>query len=626
MKTAFTLCASLLLLWFAGNAAIADAPTTQLSFPSTAPSVPQKPRQFHVDLKQTITYLASDELEGRLIGTPGIQRAADLIADDFSKLGLSPAPGLQGYFQPFQMTTSVNPDAAKTTLTMGDHPFALAKDFVPMRFSAEKQVSAPVVFAGYGESISDRHYDDYAGTDVKGKIVLIMRFDPQDPKTKQSWFADKEQDYSSHAALQEKVSAAVHAGAAGAIVVNPPLSHADEGMMPFTRTVPFGAAIPVVQVTPAVADQILKQGGAPDLKTLEGQIDDSGKPDSVALHDVTLNISVGFHRTQKTVENVAALLPGKGAHADEYVVVGAHYDHLGHGGPGSLAPWSRAIHHGADDNGSGTTAMLGIADRFAHAGPQERSILFIAFTGEEEGLIGSEYFVNHPPVPLEKIVAMLNLDMVGRISDDKLLIGGMGTAADFPELLKKADEGVSLKLGEFGKGGIGPSDHMSFAMKKIPVLFFYDKMLIDYHRPTDTADKINFAGLDQVVDLGQRVATAMTTMPRQQYNGSYDNQGLSQMGVGHGSRASLGVVPDYSEGEDAAGGVKITGTVSGSAAEKAGLKANDVIVQFNDKKIDNLMDLTNALAAGKPGQKVKLKVLRDKNPVELEATLTERKG
>jgi hypothetical protein len=604
---------------------VVGAESSQLSFPTTAPSAPKPDPQFHVDPKTTIQYLASDELEGRMIGTPGLQRAADMIADDFSKLGLQTVPGLQGYFQPFEMTTSVDPDASKTSLAAGDKTFSLQKDFMPLRFSAEKEGSGDVVFAGYGEANMENNYIDYEGIDVKGKIVLVMRFDPQDPATGKSRFANKDQEYSPHAALMDKVSTAQHLGAAGVIFVNPPINHANEGMLPFGRAGGSGASIPVVQVTAQVADELLKLGGAPDLKTLESQIDQSGKPDPIALKDVAVKMSVAFKRTQKSVENVVALLPGKGEHADEYVVIGAHYDHLGHGGPNSLAPWSHAIHHGADDNGSGTTAVLAIADKFAHAGPQARSMIFITFTGEEEGLLGSEYFVNHPPVPLEKIVAMLNLDMVGRISGEKLLIGGMGTADNFPDLLKKADETVGLKLGEFGKGGVGPSDHMSFAMKKIPVLFFYDQMMIDYHRPSDTADKINFKGLNEVADLGYRVATAMTTMPREAYNSTYDAQGLSQMHVGYGSKAALGVVPDYSQGEEGTGGVKISGTVPGSAAEKAGLKANDTIVQFGDKKLENLIDLTNALGAAKPGQKIKLGVMRDGKRVDTEATLTERK-
>jgi Zn-dependent M28 family amino/carboxypeptidase len=616
-------CTTLFATLLACNATHAES--TQYPFPTTAPSAPRPDPNFHVDPKTTIEYLASDELEGRLIGTPGLQRAADMIASDFSKLGLQTVPGLRGYFQPFEMTTSVDPDAPKTPLAAGEKTFSLQKDFMPLRFSAEKQGSGGVVFAGYGEANMENNYIDYEGIDVKGKIVLVMRFDPQDPNTGKSRFANKDQEYSSHAALQDKVNTAVHLGAAGVIFVNPPINHANEGMLPFGRAAGSSAPIPVVQVSTQTADEILKLGGAPDLKTLESQIDQSGKPDPIELKNVTVKMSVAFQRTQKSVQNVAAMLAGKGPHADEYVVVGAHYDHLGHGGPNSLAPWSHAIHHGADDNGSGTTAMLAIADKFAHAGPQARSVIFIAFTGEEEGLIGSEYFVNHPPVPLEKVAAMLNLDMVGRISSDKLLIGGMGTAADFPDLLKKADETVGLKLGEFGKGGVGPSDHMSFAMKKIPVLFFYDQMMIDYHRPSDTADKINFKGLEEVADLGYRVATAMATMPRQPYNSSYDAQGLSQMSVGYGSKAALGVVPDYSQGEEGTGGVKISGTVAGSAAEKAGLKANDVIFQFGDKKLENLIDLTNALGAAKPGQKIKLGVMRDGKRVEMEATLTERK-
>ena len=290
-------------------------------------------------------------------------------------------------------------------------------------------------------------------------------------------------------------------------------------------------------------------------------------------------------------------------------------------------PWSRAVHHGADDNASGTTSVLELADKFSHEFTPARSLIFVTFTGEEEGLLGSEYFVEHPPVPLEKIVGVLNMDMVGRVKNDKLLVGGMGTAAAFPDILKNANADVRLKLGEFGKGGIGPSDHMSFAMKKIPVLFFYDEMLIDYHRPTDTADKINFEGMDEVVRLAQHVVTAMTMMPRRSTTAQYDSQGMAQSGVSHGSRVSLGVVPDYSQGEDGTpgGGVRITGTIAGSAAEKAGLKEGDVILQFADKKIGNLMDLSNALAEGKAGQRITLKIKRDGKPMEAQATLTERK-
>ncbi len=611
------------------NAAWADskAASAPAAIPSTAPSQPAPDPQFHVNMPDTITYLASDELEGRMIGTPGIQRAADLIASDFSKLGLKTLPGLDGYFQSFELTTSIEPNAGESMLAFGNQTLRPGNQMVPLRFSAEKTVEAPLVFAGYGEAIPTAHYDDYAKLDVKGKIVLVMRFEVADPATGKSRFADAKQDYSPRATLQAKLNEAMSHGAAGIIFVNPANYHGNEGLVPFSRMEMFKGGIPAVQVTQAVADEMLKAGGAPDLLTLQKQIDDAGKFEPVALKPVDVKISVKFERTRKKVENVVGILPGKGPNAGEYVVVCAHYDHLGHGGRFSLMPWSHAVHHGADDNASGTTCVVELADKFTHEFPPARSLIFITFTGEEEGLLGSEYFVEHPPMPLEKIVGVLNMDMVGRVKNQKLLVGGMGTAAAFPDILKTADADVGLKLGEFGKGGIGPSDHMSFAMKKIPVLFFYDDMMIDYHRPTDTADKINFEGMEEVVKLAQHVVTSMTMMPRQKYNGAYDAQGMAQSGVSHGSRVSLGVVPDYSQGEEGSpgGGVRITGTVAGSAAEKAGLKDGDVILQFADKKIDNLMDLSNALAEGKAGQRVTLKIKRDGKPMEVQATLTERK-
>jgi hypothetical protein len=609
------------------------AMTAPEASPATMPSAivaPHRDPQFHVDMKQTIGFLASDDLEGRLIGTPGIDKAADYIANDFSKLGLETLPGLHGYFQPFTMITRVDPDPAKTSLVVGDQSLKLDDDFLPLRASSEGKAEGAILFAGYGISDAARKYDDYTNLDVKGKVVLVMRYEPQD-KAGKSRFAEKGDDWSPDATIPQKVQIAADHGAVGVILVDPPVHHGDEGLIPFSRRYPFGAKIPVMQVKPAVADAMLKQGGQTDLKTLESQIDESLQPHSLPLKDVKAAMSAGIKQTSKQVENVTAMLPGTGPHADEYVVIGAHYDHLGHGGPGSLSPWSHGIHHGADDNASGTTVMLELADRFAHLGPQARTIVFIAFTGEEEGLIGSQHFVSHPPIPLDKVAAMLNLDMVGRVKGKQLLIGGKGTAPNFPEMVAKADEGLPLILGEFGKGGIGPSDHTSFALKKIPVMFFFSGLHMDYHRPTDTADKINFEGMDQIVQLGERVVTAMTTMPRQKYNGSYDAAGLLQMNgpttsPSHGGgRASMGAIPDYSQGEEAKEGMRIGGIMPGSPAEKAGLKQNDLIVEFKGIKIQNMIDYTNALGQAKPGEKVNIKAQRDGKPFEIEAVLAGRK-
>ena len=600
--------------------------------PTTMPAVaPDRDPQFHVDMRRTVEYLASDELEGRMVGTPGIQKAADLIAGDFSKLGLKTLPGLAGYFQRFNMVTRVDPDKAKTSMTVNDRALQLEADYTPLRASAESTASAPVIFAGYGISDSTKKYDDYASLDAKGKIVLVMRFEPQD-KDGKSRFADKNNEWSTDATIPQKVQVAIDHGAVGVILVNPPLHHGDDEMISFRSSFPFGSKVPLMQVSDAVAESMLKEGGQPDLKKLESQINSDLKCDGGELKGVSVKMSFGIHRTEAQVENVAAILPGEGAHANEYVVIGAHYDHLGHGGPGSLAPWSHGIHHGADDNASGTTAMLELADRFSHLGPQSRSLVFIAFTGEEEGLIGSSYFVSHPPIELKDVIAMLNLDMVGRVSKEKLLLGGEGTAAAFPGLVDKADEGLPLKLGEFEKGGFGPSDHMSFARKKIPVLFFFSGLHMDYHRPTDTADKINYKGMEEVVELGTKLVEELTTMPRQQYDGKYDASSMLQMaGIGnsgstHGGSASFGTIPDYSQPDDSKDGMRVGGVVPGSPADKLGLHEGDMMTEFNGTAIGNKMDYTMALGKAKPGQTVKIKLVRSGKPVEVEATLAARKS
>jgi hypothetical protein len=594
------------------------------------PTAPELDPGFHVDMHKSVAYLASDDLEGRMIGTPGIDHAADYIATVFSKLGLQSLPGLDGYFQHFDLVTRTDPDPQKSSLKIAGKTLKLNDDFLPLRMSAQTSATGQVVFAGYGIEDAKQKYNDYAHLDIKGKIVLLMRFEPHDA-TGKSRFAEND-DWSVDATIAQKVRLASDHGAAGIILVNPPLHHDDEGLIPFTRRDGLSSPVPLVQITVGTANDLLKQGGAPDLKTLQSQIDQEQKPHSIELKDVSADISFAIQQTHKQVENVAAILPGKGAHADEYIVIGAHYDHLGHGGPGSLALWSHGIHHGADDNASGTTAMMELADRFAHAGPQSRTLVFIAFTAEEEGLLGSQHFVSHSPIVLEKVAAMLNLDMVGRVSDEKLLIGGKGTAPNFAQLIADADAGLPLKLGEFGKGGIGPSDHTSFALKKIPVLFFFSGLHLDYHRPTDTADKINYDGMDQVVDLGERVVKALATMPRQKYNGSFDASGLAQMagpatGPSNpsGARASMGAIPDYAQGEDAKGGMRIGGIMPGSPAEKAGLRQGDLVTRFNADKIENMMDYTNALAGARPGQTARLSVVRDGKKMELEATLSTRK-
>ena len=318
-----------------------------------------------------------------------------------------------------------------------------------------------------------------------------------------------------------------------------------------------------------------------------------------------------------------------GPHADEWVVIGAHYDHLGRGQMGHMMGGKvGSIWHGADDNASGTGALIELAEKMKNAGPLPRSVLFIFFTAEEEGLIGSAYFVNNPQIPMDNVVAMLNLDMVGRLRNNALQIGGAGTAKNLDAIVSDAVAGTGINTStalpeDGGRGGMGPSDHMSFARHKIPVVFLFTGMHIDYHRPTDTADKINYDGIDKLVNVSQRIAIAMANMPRQEYNSSSDSNSMALViPGGHRHHAVLGVQPDDRSAETN-DGVPISAVTPGGAAETAGLKAGDVIVGFNAKPVKNLSDISESLDSAHAGDKVVLKVLREGKTLELKAVLGE---
>jgi hypothetical protein len=628
-----TIVSSLMVASMACNSrAVADStpavilpPTSQ---PATRPTtMPNSPAM--TQMRESLVFLTSDELEGRGPGTAGIDLAASFIAGSFHGSGLSPLPGMADYFQRFDLSTT-DGIAPETTFSIGDRALKLKDEYNPVSLSAEGSFEGQGVFVGYGITSKEKNYDDYAGAEVKGKVAVAWRFEPAD-KDGKSRFTGK--DWSDLAHLDAKAKNAAEHGAIALVLMNPPLYKGGDEVMPFAREyMGQTVAIPFVHIKRSVGSEILQRGLGVDAATLQEQIDSQLKPQPQPLKNIHLSGKIAVKRSIRHLKNVLAIVPGAGPHADEYVVVGAHYDHLGHGGFGSLSPKSKEIHHGADDNASGTAALMELAREFATASrsghPPERSILFITFSAEEEGLIGSAYFVNHPSVPLDRIVAMLNLDMVGRLRDESLFVGGAGTAASLENIIETADKGFPLKLKDMGKGGRGPSDHMSFAMKKIPVLFFFTGLHADYHRPTDTLDKINLNGMAEIVEFSSRVIHQMATMPRESYITAADAHSMS-VGMDSGQtsgtrRATLGVVPSYGD-EAGIKGVRITGTSPGSPAEAAGLKDGDIIVGYNGKPLDSLMELSNLLAAGKPGDKIKLVVLRDKKEMPFEATLAERK-
>jgi hypothetical protein len=565
-----------------------------------------------------IKALTAPAMEGRGAGTKGIAHAAALLEKHCKQLGLQPA-GTKSYLQPFTVITgaklkshnriAVDNEGKKSELKLN-------QDFVPFSFSASGSATAPLVFAGFGATAEEFGYDDYAGIDVKDKIVVLLRYEP-------AGFAAKSGNagLTRHSQLITKAINARNHGAKAIIVVNGKLGDGEEDLLTRFGSVsgPENTGIILVQVKNQVAEEWFR-GAGKSLADLQGQIDHSTKPQSFALPDqLRASINVDIETTRATVNNVLAYLPGK---TDEYVIIGAHYDHLGYGNADSLAPSQIGqIHPGADDNGSGTAGVLELARLFAPMkGQLPRGILFASFAGEELGLLGSAHWVQNPTLPLDKAVAMLNMDMIGRIKDGKVYIGGVGTGSTLKALLEQAQTGSGFKI-EYSPGGYSASDHTSFVTKRIPVLFFFSGLHSDYHKPSDTWDKIDPQAAARLVDVVGRTGVELATATdRPTFVTVVEDKPLAGSGGGYGPY--FGSIPDFGQVEN---GVKFSDVKPGSPAAKSGLKAGDILVQFGDKPIKNLYDFTDALRRSKVGDVVEVTVMRDGQPVKASVKLEPRK-
>jgi len=499
-----------------------------------------------------------------------------------------------------------------------------AQDFVPFSFSEAVTVQAPLVFAGYGITAPEFNYDDYKGVDAKGKIVLVLRHEPQENDEK-SVRAGKQ--LTTHAEIVNKAINARNHGAVGMVLVNDLGNHPgepDELVKFGTLTGPEEMQIAALQAKAAVVDEWLKPSGK-RLEDLRQAIDKDLSNHSFALEpSAQVALSVDVKRVRKEVANVIGVLEGQDEKlAGQCIVVGAHYDHLGLGDQHSLAPSQIGqIHHGADDNASGTSAVLELADGFAHERPRStHTLLFIAFAGEETGLLGSSYYTNHPACSLDKTLAMVNMDMIGRVSKNKLYVGGTGTSPGFKKLVEDADRDLGFDL-SYSASGYGASDHMSFTVRSVPVLFFFSGLHSDYHKPSDTWEKINAEDGVKVVRLVAQVVNGLDQLKDKPQFVRVAEPTPSAMGGG-GYGPYFGSIPDFGEAEH--GGVKFADVRDGSPAAKAGFKAGDTLVDFGGRKIDNLYDFTYALRAHKPGDKVSVTVLRMGEKVTREVTLEVRK-
>ena len=579
-------------------------------------SVPQAdPARYLNDVKS----LAAPDMEGRGAGTRGLTRAEHLIEKRYRDLGLQPA-GVNGYAQPFTVVTGARLKSDNHLVVQSAESrkdLKVNQDFVPFSFSASGEVAASLIFAGYGATADEFHYDDYAGLDVKDKIVVVLRYEP-------SGFAEKSGNHglTQHAQLITKAINARNHGAKAVVFLNGKLGDGEEDLLTRFGSVsgPENVGVVMVQVKNAVAESWLQSAGK-SLRDVQDQINSSTKPASFNFPD-TLHVAlhIDIETTHATVNNVLAWLPGE---TDEYVIIGAHYDHLGRGNFDSLAPSQIGqIHPGADDNASGTAGVLELARLLAPCrGQLKRSILFMDFAGEELGLLGSAAWVNHPTRPLDKAVTMLNMDMIGRINTDKIYIGGVGTGSTLKTILEQAQKDTPFKV-EYSAGGYASSDHTSFVTKKIPVLFFFSGLHSDYHKPSDTWDKINAPSAARLLDMVGNVAVQLANAPdRPTFQVvAEDKPSGGSSGAGYGPY--FGSIPDFGQTEN---GVKFSDVKPNSPAAKAGFKAGDVLVQFGDKPIKNLYDFTDALRRSKVGDVVEVKVLRDGQPVTASVKLEQRK-
>ena len=589
-----------------------------LSAAATAPISQADPARVLNDIKT----LSAPEMEGRGAGTRGLARAADLIVKRYKELQIPPA-GTHGYRQPFTLITGARLKSDNRLVVVnGDIKKELKtnQDFVPFSFSSSGQVEGAMVFAGYGITADEYHYDDYANLDVKDKIAVVLRYEP-------TAFAAKsgEQGLTHHSQMITKAINARNHGARALVLVNGKLGDGEEDLLTRFGSVsgPENIGIVFVQVKNDVAESWLQAAGK-SLKDVQDQINAATKPASFALPDsLHLSLKVDIETTRATVDNILAYLPGQ---TDEYVIVGAHYDHLGRGNIDSLAPSQVGqIHPGADDNASGTAGVLELARLLApERGQLKRGIFFMDFAGEELGLLGSAEWVKEPTRPLEKAVTMINMDMIGRIKDDRVYIGGVGTGSTFKPVLEQAEKEQARKGSfkvEYSASGYSSSDHTSFVSKKIPVLFFFSGLHSDYHKPSDTWDKINAPSaaklLDLIADVTVQLANADQT-PK--FQTVVEEKPPSGGGAGYGPY--FGSIPDFGEIPN---GVKFADVKPGSPAAKAGLKAGDILVQFGDKPIKNLYDFTDVLRRSKVGDVVEVKVLRDGQPVTASVKLEQRK-
>lgn len=563
-----------------------------------------------------VTLLASDRLGGRQAGSPGAALAADHLVAELKKMGAQPLPGQKDFRLPFSFTAGVKDGG--TTLTMGSTSYARTNDVQALSFSDNGEAAGEVVFAGYGLVVPESQnfgYDSYATLDVKDKIVVVFHYFPEDADQK------TRQILSRYADPRYKAMQARQRGAKALLIVTGPRSPNAGQTIPMRfDTALAGSGIVAASVSDAVATALF--AGVKD-KTLEDvqKSFDSGNPHAAgfALPGVTVAVKTAVIREKQEGFNVVGYLPATARIAlpKPWVMLGAHYDHLGNGSHGnSLATKEDAgkTHHGADDNASGTAAVLAAGREFAARKARSRHVMLAFWSAEEIGLIGSNAYVTTPPVPNDQLAAYFNFDMVGRMQDNKLTVQAVGTSPSWRQMIERANVAAGFDL-VLQDDPYQPTDVASFNSVSVPSLAFFTGTHVDYHKPSDTADKINYEDLDRVVDFA--VALAARVGEEREVLTFTKVEQAQQSGGRSGVRIFTGTIPDYATDVK---GLLLGGVIGGGPAEQAGLQKGDVIVQIGEQTIANIYDYTYALEALKVNQPVPLVYLR--NGERRQTTLT----
>ncbi|HEX8407279.1 MAG TPA: M28 family peptidase [Thermoanaerobaculia bacterium] len=561
-------------------------------------------------IERHIRTLSADTMEGRGLGTKGLDKAADYIEQELRAAKLEPAFG-KSYRQKFPVKIGVSLGTNNNINGLSSH------EWTPLGFSSSGTFSGPIAFVGYGIEAAPLNYRELEGIDLKGKVAVMLRYEPQERDEKSPFDGKRPSRWS---AMRYKAMQARERGAVAVVFVTGPLQ--DEGKDKLPALANDGpespAGIPVIQVKTSTAQKWI------DIARFQKDVDADLKPRSRVL-DTTLSGTVDVKATFADGINVASIIPGRGKLAHEAVVIGAHYDHLGRGGKGSMRPNDDAIHNGADDNASGTAAVLVAAKKLREslATAQDRRTIVVAlFSAEEMGLGGSAHFVANSPVPVHNVRAMINLDMVGAMREQKVVALGAESAPEWKALLDATGAELKLNLSS-GGDGYGPSDQTSFYAKQIPVLHFFTGTHERYHTPDDDADAINFGGVAHVAEMTARVAAAVA---RGDVNPTYARAAAAPAmeGDSRGYGAYLGTVPDFTAMEATGGGVKLSDVRAGGPADKAGIKGGDTLVEMAGTRIENLYDMTYALQDHKPNETIDVVVLRNGQRMTLRATLGSR--